>query len=76
MLKEIIYECSECLTTFNSDRPDEDARKEYEALYGDFAYKDTIKTICDTCYDDYMVWHNSLTEEDHKRIQGESNELD
>lgn len=64
------FKCEKCGETFNKNRPDDVARKEFEQAPWNVA-GDDIGVICDDCFEEFKVWFSSLTSEDHKRIKGE-----
>jgi hypothetical protein len=64
------FTCEKCLRTFNKNRPDGEARQEFEQAPWNIP-GDEIGVICYDCFQEFKVWFASLTPEDHKSIKGE-----
>lgn len=63
------FTCEKCNQIFNKMRSDEDAKAEFmEAPWN--IPGDEIGVICDDCFEEFKVWFDTLTDEDHKRLRG------
>jgi len=59
------YTCDHCKQEFMSDRPDEEAEKEHQEVFGEPVGEDT-GVLCDDCWKEFIAWFNSLPD-DKKR---------
>lgn len=64
------FKCEKCGETFNKNRTDDEARKEFEKAPWNIP-GEGIGIICEDCFEEFKVWFSSLSPEDHKRIKGE-----
>lgn len=67
------FTCDGCMTSFNKCWSEEEAKKEYESAPWNVPGQD-CGMLCDDCFEEFKVWFDSLTPEDHIRIRGESND--
>ncbi len=64
------FKCARCLQTYLKGWSDREAEFEYkDALYN--IPGNDREVICDDCFQEFKVWLDGLTEDDHKRIRNE-----
>lgn len=67
------FKCFKCQGVFKKGWSEEKAMLEYQQAL--FQHKEGSKDqLCDDCYREFLIWYESLTPDDHKRIEEESNE--
>lgn len=62
------YTCDMCGVTYLRSRSDEECWKEYNEIMPE-AEHDEISVVCDYCWQDFMEWFKTLSQEQKKKIR-------